>query len=132
MLRHDLTAGGKTDDRIDTSPNLVADSPSGTGDAVRLDGAQRIRVGHIDIEDWADLTISAWVKTSSTTAGMRVVSKDRIGEPGALMLWHDLKGAWSMQVADRQPLTLRRYVCSQETFYEPWVINGVRLWISAS
>src|SRR5690606_30183679 len=34
--------------------------------------------------------------------------------------------------ADGQPLVLRRYVCSQETFYEPWVINGVRLWISSS
>jgi hypothetical protein len=34
--------------------------------------------------------------------------------------------------ADGQPVTLRRFVCSQETFYEPWVINGVRLWISSS
>jgi hypothetical protein len=35
-------------------------------------------------------------------------------------------------LADGQPLTLRRYVCSQETFYEPWVVNGVRLWFSSS
>lgn len=35
-------------------------------------------------------------------------------------------------VADGQPLLLRRYVCSQETFYEPWVINGVRMWLSSS
>jgi PKD repeat protein len=34
--------------------------------------------------------------------------------------------------ADGQPLTLRRYVCSQETFYEPWVVNGVRIWFSSS
>lgn len=34
--------------------------------------------------------------------------------------------------ADGQPLLLRRYVCSQETFYEPWVVNGVRLWLSSS
>lgn len=34
--------------------------------------------------------------------------------------------------ADGQPLLLRRYVCSQETFYEPWVLNGVRLWLSSS
>jgi hypothetical protein len=34
--------------------------------------------------------------------------------------------------ADGQPLVLRRYVCSQETFYEPWVVNGVRLWLSSS
>lgn len=35
-------------------------------------------------------------------------------------------------LADGEPLLLRRYVCSQETFYEPWVINGVRLWLSSS
>ncbi len=34
--------------------------------------------------------------------------------------------------ADGQPMTLRRYVCSQETFYEPWVVNGVRIWFSSS
>ncbi len=30
---------------------------------------------------------------------------------------------------DGQPLTLRRYVCSQECFYEPYVVNGVRIWL---
>jgi PKD repeat protein len=29
---------------------------------------------------------------------------------------------------DGQPLTLQRYVCSQECFYEPYVINGLRIW----
>lgn len=33
--------------------------------------------------------------------------------------------------ADGQPLELRRYVCSQEAFYEPYVINGVRVWFDA-
>jgi PKD repeat protein len=32
---------------------------------------------------------------------------------------------------DGQPMELRRYVCSQEAFYEPYVINGVRLWFDA-
>jgi len=26
------------------------------------------------------------------------------------------------------PMTMRRYVCSQESFYEPYVINGIRIW----
>jgi len=30
---------------------------------------------------------------------------------------------------DGLPMTLRRYACSQECFYEPYVINGVRLWL---
>src|SRR5687767_13963226 len=35
-------------------------------------------------------------------------------------------------LANGQPLTLRRFVCSQETFYEPWIVNGVRIWYSSS
>jgi hypothetical protein len=30
---------------------------------------------------------------------------------------------------DGQPMTLRRHVCCQECFYEPYVINGVRIWL---
>ncbi len=34
-------------------------------------------------------------------------------------------------LVDGEPVTLRRYVCSQECFHEPYVINGVRLWLDA-
>lgn len=30
---------------------------------------------------------------------------------------------------DGQPMTLERYVCTQECFYEPYVIDGVRIWL---
>ena len=30
---------------------------------------------------------------------------------------------------DRQPMRLERYVCSQECFYEPCVVNGLRIWL---
>jgi hypothetical protein len=30
---------------------------------------------------------------------------------------------------DRRPMRLERYVCSQECFYEPWVVNGLRIWL---
>ncbi len=29
---------------------------------------------------------------------------------------------------DGHSLVLQRYVCTQESFYEPWVINGLRIW----
>ncbi|MBX7123016.1 MAG: PKD domain-containing protein [Opitutaceae bacterium] len=32
---------------------------------------------------------------------------------------------------DGHPFVLRRYVASQEAFYEPYVINGVRFWLDA-
>jgi PKD domain-containing protein len=30
---------------------------------------------------------------------------------------------------DGQSMRLERYVCSQECYYEPWVINGLRIWL---
>ena len=30
---------------------------------------------------------------------------------------------------DGQPMTLERFVCSQECFYEPYVVNGLRIWL---
>lgn len=86
-----------TEDRIDSNPNLVRD---GESIAANFDGNQRLRVGPIDMEKWTDLTVSAWIKTSKHASGMRLVSKDRIGAPGNFMLWHDLKGAWTMQAWD--------------------------------
>jgi hypothetical protein len=52
------------------------------------------------MEDWTDLTVSAWVNLTNRRNGMRVVSKDRIGKPGNFMLWYDGSGGWTMQVRD--------------------------------
>ncbi|MHC4917326.1 MAG: hypothetical protein ACYTGB_17755 [Planctomycetota bacterium] len=32
---------------------------------------------------------------------------------------------------DGHPLLMRRYICAQESFYEPCVINGLRVWFDA-
>ncbi|MFC1613674.1 PKD domain-containing protein [Gemmatimonadota bacterium] len=32
---------------------------------------------------------------------------------------------------DGHPMTMERYICSQESFYEPYVINGMRIWFDA-
>lgn len=32
---------------------------------------------------------------------------------------------------DGQPMQMRRYVCAQESFYEPYVVNGLRIWFDA-
>ena len=29
---------------------------------------------------------------------------------------------------DGHPLAMRRYVCTPESFYEPYIINGMRIW----
>jgi hypothetical protein len=53
------------------------------------------------MEDWTDLTVSAWINTTEKTTQMRVVSKDRIGTPGNFMLLYR-GGAWIMQAWDDQ------------------------------
>ena len=52
------------------------------------------------MEDWTDLTVTAWIRTTVKSTGMRIVSKDRVGSPGNFMLWCDLKGAWTIQAWD--------------------------------
>jgi len=32
---------------------------------------------------------------------------------------------------DGQPMEMRRYICAQESFYEPYVVNGLRIWFDA-
>ncbi len=32
---------------------------------------------------------------------------------------------------DGHPMTLERYVCTQESFYEPYVVNGMRIWLDS-
>jgi hypothetical protein len=83
------------DDLIDRKPSLVT-SHSGPHPAAAFDGSQRLRVGPIDMGDWTDLTISAWINTTKQTPGMRVASKDKIGVPANLMLWRDMKKSWTM------------------------------------
>ncbi|MHB8899129.1 MAG: PKD domain-containing protein [Thermoguttaceae bacterium] len=45
-------------------------------------------------------------------------------EPGGIVyrFWADVR-------VDGQPVRLERYVCTQECFYEPWVIDGLTIWL---
>jgi hypothetical protein len=83
-----------------SKPALVGDVSDPAKSAARFDGNQRLRVGPVNMEDWTDLTISAWIDTKQQSAGMRVVSKDKVGTPGNFMLWSDLKSSWTMQAWD--------------------------------
>ncbi len=86
-----------TDNRIDHKPALVHFEALS---AAKFDGSQRLRVGRLKMNDWADLTVSAWVNTADKTPGIRILSKDCIGTPGNFMLWRDLKESWTMQAWD--------------------------------
>lgn len=48
-------------------------------------------------------------------------------QPDGALLYHFT----ARVVVDGQPMLLERYVGSQESFYEPYVINGMRLWFDA-
>jgi len=66
------------------------------------------------------------VRTSARVL-FTTLGQPKQSEPGAGTLYEmtaEIK-------ADGQPLTLHRYVASQEAFYEPYVIDGVRLWFDA-
>ncbi len=82
--------------QINTSLNSVADS------AMRLDGRRRVRLGPVDMDAWTDLTVSAWINTTNTSANLRVVSKDDIGTQGNFVLLQTSPGTWTLRVWDDQ------------------------------
>jgi hypothetical protein len=64
-----------------------------------------------------------------TSAAILLTNIDRYGEQHTLgrTMYH-----FCCRVCiDGHPMTLERYVCSQETFYEPYVVNGMRIWFDA-
>jgi len=64
-----------------------------------------------------------------TSAAFILTNIDRYGEkhPLGRSMYH-----FTCHVRiDGQPMMMERYVCSQETFYEPYVINGMRIWFDA-
>jgi len=64
-----------------------------------------------------------------TSAAILLTNVDEIGDEADLgrTMYH-----FTCQVRiDGHPMTMERYVCSQETFYEPYVVNGMRIWFDA-
>ena len=105
-LEAQLIADDKNE--IDSKPSLIPDAPEGKkSPSLQFDGRQRLRVGPVDMEGWKDLTVSAWIKTTSNAGAMRIVSKDRIGQPGNFMLRTGGPGVWTMQAWDSRASTWR-------------------------
>lgn len=95
-------------DEIDNKPRLIAEGPGGTaGQSMEFDGSQRLRVGSIDMDDWTDLTVCAWIATKNNTPQMRIISKDRVGKPGLFQFLHRNIGEWGFQAWDDKANTWR-------------------------
>lgn len=61
-----------------------------------------------------------------TSGGILLTNLDQYGERHSLgrTMYH-----FTCRIrVDGQPMTMERYVSSQETFYEPYVVNGLRIW----
>jgi hypothetical protein len=73
-----------------------------SGSTMKLNGAQRVQAGAVKMDDWTDLTVSAWINTTNTTSNMRIVSKDDIGTQGNFVLLETSPGTWAFRVWDDQ------------------------------
>ncbi len=88
-----------TDNVIGNKPHLV-DGPRAGSSAMEFHGEQRVRIGPIDMENWKEITVAAWVSTRRNTPQMRILSKDRIGKPGLFQFLHGNPGEWKFQAFD--------------------------------
>ena len=108
-------------------PGEVVREAKATVTVVELDAGETLRFHRTDGEQ---LTL----RLVSTGARILYTNKDRIpedesGHDGGNMFRARLLYEFTAEVLINEvPMTLRRYVSSQESFYEPYVVNGVRLW----
>jgi FOG: PKD repeat len=99
----------------------------------RLKAKDTLAVAEIDAGDLLEFTLAdgSVRKFELISTDARVLytnlARPRKAQPGGGTIYE----MSCVLKADGQLVELRRYVCSQESFYEPYVINGVRLWFDA-
>ncbi|MCA8943655.1 MAG: LamG domain-containing protein [Planctomycetes bacterium] len=117
QLVEQVVADGERD-AIANKPELAEDDERGT--VMRFDGSRRVRVGHLDTTEWTDLTVAVWVRNSASDLPvMRLISKDRVSEPGCFVLRRDGE-SWSWAVFDRAATKWRRAKWRQESGNKDW------------
>jgi hypothetical protein len=96
--------------------------PVGAGEVIRLPAKETLTAVEMDHGDELRVTlhdgrvVRLELEHSSATIIQRV-------EPGGVIYQFSLQ----MRV-DGQPMTMRRFVGSQDSFYEPYVVSGLRIW----
>ena len=73
-----------------------------------------LNLGYLDMEQWTDLTVTAWIETENRMEYMRVLSKDRIGEKGNFVLCFN-RNAWEFRVFDEDINDWRRVTWTSTT-----------------
>ena len=72
------------------------------GGAYSFDGNDdAINLGDIEADNWEDIAISAWIKTSDTSNTQRIMGKDQVGVQGNFLFWFQ-GGGWKYQVLDEE------------------------------
>ncbi len=66
-----------------------------------FDGHTQVDFGPVPMNEWAELTVAARIRTQKRTGIMRVVSKDALGSTGTFVLLFNRRG-WSFRVKDRK------------------------------
>jgi hypothetical protein len=88
-------------DFINVNSAWVTPGVDNSNFALDFDGqTDRVIFNNDDMSSWAGIAVAAWVKTSDISEGRhRIISKDRIGTPGAFTLYSD-EGNWGFGVYD--------------------------------
>lgn len=110
-------------------PLLLCGSPLGLclaasgGEIIHLAAKDTLSAVELDRGDTLVFQLRNGRNVQLTVDGTHAEIIERV-EPGGIV--HSF--TCRLQV-DGQPMTLRRYVCSQECFFEPCVVNGMRIWL---
>ena len=98
-------ASGNNDGTIGGDPRSVEGK---IGAALEFNGDDYVDCGDIDMEDWAEISVSAWFKTSVEGVNARIAAKDQGGIPGNWIFWYSTN--WQFAVYDDSAATWQRAI----------------------
>ena len=94
----------------------------GSGDVNTREARDTLTAVEMDPGDELRFTLRSGRTVSLLLEGTDAAVLERVN-PGGIVY------EFSCRVrVDGQPMTLRRFVCAQECFYEPYVVAGLRIW----
>ncbi len=112
---------------------LLTSSLNAKGDVIERTANDTVTPIEMNIGDTLQFTLrngdvrTMVLKETAADVIITNLSELKVDQPGGALLFH-----FTAEIEiDGHPMKLERYVGSQESFYEPYVINGLRIWFDA-
>ena len=114
--------GETVKDALENSDGTIGGDPKVVkgkiGEALEFDGDDYIDFEYTDTDDWTEISISAWFKTTVEGENARIAAKDQGGIPGNWIFWYSSN--WQFAVYDDSAATWQRAIYEESLGDDNW------------